>query len=103
MPARHKFTTRPSSTVGFELGQQMFFVWKCPNCTWIRMRTNREWWERQMIQHGYYGRINNFELFHREVADHKCEMTAAARIKIGIDPASDPLEKYRRTYEDDRS
>lgn len=72
-----------------------FARFQCPYCTWFRARTCTATWERSIIVHPTYGRINNFAAYIKDVARHDCIQTYEARRTHGFDPN----RRYESPYE----
>jgi len=66
------------------LFDKTFKAWKCPNCPWYRIRTNKEAWEKKIIMHPVYGFISQINAYYKDIAHHDCELTQDARDRHGF-------------------
>lgn len=48
-------------------------TWQCRHCSWFRARTNKESWERTIIEHPVYGFISNYDAYEKDIRNHNCE------------------------------
>lgn len=48
-------------------------TWQCPHCPWFRARTNKESWERTIIEHPIYGFISNYQAYEKDIHNHDCQ------------------------------
>lgn len=96
MPQRHSFPKPRHSNEdgGYAPSDPAFIIWECPRCSWYRIRTNREMWERTIIPHPLYGNISNYDAYMFDVANHDCDATKAARLKYGIST----VRRFNGTY-----
>lgn len=83
--ARYSIVNKTTREVGeiFAREQGAFIEWQCPRCSWYRVRTNKEWWEKLVIQHPNYGNVTNFAAFQKDINSHDCEQVRLARLRYG--------------------